>query len=141
MKRLCAESFGLSPDPDKLVLIHTGARVDPSAFPTLGHYLKSLSPQQRAKFSLGIAELVRHCLQMHVHVHVCYYVHVNVFLHSSAQLLEHLSSRLLYLECTCTCIIILKLYVSCPSICILRKVVTPLQKNLPKEVPSGRGRG
>lgn len=69
VKRLCAESFGLSTDPDKLVLIHAGARVDRSAFPTLGQYIGALSPQQHAKFSLGVGEIVSY-LYMYSSVHL-----------------------------------------------------------------------
>lgn len=42
-----------------LVLVHSGARIDPTAFQTLGHFLKPFSSQQRAKIALGIGVKVK----------------------------------------------------------------------------------
>ena len=55
VKKKCAELFGLDPNPHNLVVVHSGARLDETAFATLGEFLASLSAQQKSKLSLGIS--------------------------------------------------------------------------------------
>ena len=55
VKRKCAEMFGLDTNPHNPVVVHSGARLDETAFATLGQFLTSLTPQQKSKLSLGIA--------------------------------------------------------------------------------------
>ena len=45
VKRKCAELFGLDTNPHNLVVVHSGARLDETAFATLGQFLQ-VSPSE-----------------------------------------------------------------------------------------------
>ncbi len=65
VKIKCAQNFDLEADREDIILLHAGARVDQSAFSSLGQFLSTISPQQRAKCSIGVG------VETHVGVHPC----------------------------------------------------------------------
>ncbi len=65
VKIKCAQKFDLEADREDIILLHAGARVDQSAFSSLGQFLSTMSPQQRAKCSIGVG------VETHVGVHPC----------------------------------------------------------------------
>lgn len=54
VKRKCAAAFNIDVSVEHLVLTRGSAKIDKSAFTTLGHFLSCLSAQQRSKISFGI---------------------------------------------------------------------------------------
>lgn len=54
IKEKCADAFHLSVPTEQLVLVRAGAKIDDSAFTSLGEFLSCLSAQQQSKISFGI---------------------------------------------------------------------------------------
>ncbi len=66
VKAKCAQKFDIQSE-GSIVLIHGGARIDRTAFRSLGQFMSTLSPQQRAKCSLGVGVEVyiySHCFKI-----------------------------------------------------------------------------
>ncbi len=66
VKAKCAQKFKIQTEGG-IDLVHGGARIDCTAFRSLGHFMSTLSPQQRAKCSLGVGVEVYifpHCFKI-----------------------------------------------------------------------------
>lgn len=68
VKQKCASAFGVIAGDEDLVLTRGNAKIDRSAFPSLGMYLGFLSQQQRARVSFGIG--VEVCSMLHMYMHI-----------------------------------------------------------------------
>ena len=67
IKEKCADAFQLSVPTEQLVL--AGAKIDDSAFTSLGEFLPCLSAQQQSKISFGIGfEVCVLVIQIYTHM-------------------------------------------------------------------------
>ena len=69
IKEKCADAFHLSVPTEQLVLVRAGAKIDDSAFTSLGEFLSCLSAQQQSKISFGIGfEVCVLVIQIYTHM-------------------------------------------------------------------------